>query len=145
MWISVAMVKAVERTFTRWSFTFLEHFLASHDYLHCFYFLIVACIYFFIVLLHLFSAVCLTLSSDCSDTVSDPGVCVADIKAQLYLYLVLRRWQSSALPKGKNTFLAQTPKCELEHTHAHVFPKLCHFRLVIRMAANSFVTQYRIK
>lgn len=35
------------------------------------------------------------------DTVSDPGVCVADIKAKLYLYSVLRHWQSPALPEGK--------------------------------------------
>lgn len=35
------------------------------------------------------------------DTVSDPGVCVADIKAELYLYSVLRHWQSPALPEGK--------------------------------------------
>lgn len=35
------------------------------------------------------------------DTVSDPGVCVADIKAKLYLYPVLRHWQSPALPEGK--------------------------------------------
>lgn len=36
------------------------------------------------------------------DPVSDPGVCVADIKAKLYLYFVLRHRQSPPLPEGKS-------------------------------------------
>lgn len=35
------------------------------------------------------------------DTVSDPGVCVADIEAQLHLYFVLRHRQSSPLSEGE--------------------------------------------
>ena len=36
-----------------------------------------------------------------TDSVSDPGVCVADLEAKLYLFSVLRHWQSPALPEGK--------------------------------------------
>lgn len=48
-----------------------------------------------------FFPVCFVLQLP-QDPVSDPGVCVADIKAKLYLYFVLRHRQSPPLPEGKN-------------------------------------------
>lgn len=39
-----------------------------------------------------------------SDSISDPGVCVADYKTKLYLDAVLRHWQSVALSEGLCAF-----------------------------------------
>ena len=56
------------------------------------------------VLFILFSSVCFAFQL-AQDTVSDPGVCVADIEAKLYLNSVLRHWQSPTLPEGKEQMM----------------------------------------
>lgn len=94
-----------------WVFLFPECFIWGKVCLH-FLKLIVPMFYLFLMrnipsltssasVLFPFFLACFVLQLP-QDPVSDPGVCVADIKAKLYLYFVLRHRQSPPLPEGKN-------------------------------------------